>query len=189
MSIRHPAKAALGLVLAIAILAAPGVASAQSLFDAPAPDTSSSPASSTPPAAPATAPAKAKKPVAKMAQSPVAAPDTSSSTPTAAAPAKSKKPIAKKTAMKPAVPKTVAKVNVINDRDATLVELSVISTTAKDATPQIVARDLKSGQKISAPLAKNGGCIYDVSGNFDDQSTVEQSAVDFCKDANLDLVE
>ena len=87
------------------------------------------------------------------------------------------------------MPKAVAKINVINDRDATLVELSVTSTTAKDAKPQVVAHDLKSGQKVSAPLAKNGGCIYDVSGNFDDQSTVEQSAVDFCKDANLNLVE
>jgi hypothetical protein len=159
MPIRHPVKAALGSVLAIAILAAPGLAAAQSLFAAPAPDTSSSPAASTPPDASATAPAKAKRPVARKA------------------------------AAKPAVPKTVAKINISNNRDATLVELSVISTTAKDATPQIVARDLKSGQKVTAPLAKNGGCIYDVSGNFDDQSTVEQAAVDFCKDANINLVE
>jgi hypothetical protein len=159
MLIRHPVKTALGLVLAIAILTAPGVASAQSLFGAPAPDASSTPASSAPPAASAAAPAAAKKPVAKRMP------------------------------RKPAVPKAAAKVTIINNRDATLVELSVTSTTARNAKPQVVAHDLKSGQKVSAPLAKNGGCIYEVSGDFDDQSTVEQAAVDFCKDANLNLVE
>ena len=160
MPIRRSVKTALGSVLAIAILAAPGVASAQSLFGTPAPDMSSTPTSSAPAAAPAATNQRSRK-----------------------------KRVAKRKPTKPEVPKAAAQVNVINDRAATLVELSVTSTTAKDAKPQVVAHDLKSGQKVSAPLAKNGGCIYAVSGNFDDQSTIEQSAVDFCKDNNLNLVE
>lgn len=188
MSLRHHVKTAFGSILVIAILATPGVASAQSLFGTPPPDTASTPPAASPPA-----PAKAKKPIAKKARSPVAAraSDTSSTDASSTPPAKApvKKAVAKKRPTKPAPPKAVAKINIANDRAATLVELSVTSTTVKDAKPQIVAHNLKTGQKISAPLAKKGGCIYDVSGTFDDQSTVAQSAVDFCDDANLDLIE
>ena len=58
------------------------------------------------------------------------------------------------------MPTNASMVNIRNERAATLVELSVTSTTAKDAQPQIVAHDLTSGKKISAKLAKKGGCIY-----------------------------
>ena len=156
MRIRHPVKTAFGSVLAIAI-AASDVASAQSLFDSPAPKDSSSPSFSRPLAASA-APAKAKKAVAKKLR-------------------------------KPTVVTNASRVNIINKRAATLVELSVISMTAKDAQPQIVAHDLAPGKTISAKLAKKGGCLYLVSGTFDDQSTVDPSKQDLCKDNNLILVE
>ncbi|HWG06621.1 MAG TPA: hypothetical protein VG271_16535 [Beijerinckiaceae bacterium] len=79
--------------------------------------------------------------------------------------------------------------NVINERAATLVELSVVSQSARNAAPQVVAHDLATGKKVTAALAKRGGCVYGVSGTFDDQSTVEISAVDLCKDNDLNLVE
>ena len=141
MLIRHPVKTALGSVLAIAILAAPGVASAQSLFGTPAPDTSSTRRLF-----------GAARRICRSA-------------------GKAAKKARRQEGCRESLPcRTAAsKVNVINNRDATLVELSVTSTTAKDAKPQVVAHDLKSGQKVSAQLAKNGGCIYDVSGTFDDQ--------------------
>jgi hypothetical protein len=108
-----------------------------------------------------------------------------------AAPAASPKKAAavKPKPRKPTNPTQASKVNVINERKATLVELSLTSETTKDAKPQIVAHDLPGGKKISTPLAKKGGCIYSVSGTFDDQSTIELSALDLCKDDNLNLVE
>lgn len=100
----------------------------------------------------------------------------------AAAPAR--KPAAKKVAAKNAT-----KVNVINKRGATLVELAVVSKSAANAQPQIVAAGLTAGKRKTSNLAKNGGCVYDVSGEFDDESTIEVSGLDLCRDANINLVE
>ena len=120
---------------------------------------------------------------------PTADPNTPPADTAAAPAAPAPKPIAKKKPRKPAVPKQASRVNVANKRAATLVQLSLVSQSAKNAKPQIVAHDLPSGNKVVAPLAKNGGCIYSVSGAFDDQSTIELSAVDLCKDNNLNLIE
>jgi hypothetical protein len=149
MFIRPTVRTALGPLVAIAIVA-PGIASAQSLFDSQAPATT---------------------------------PTTAAAAPTA------KKPAAKKPMAKAAVAKEASKVNVINNREATLIELSLTSMATRDAKPQIVAHDLVGGKKTTATLAKKGGCVYSVNGTFDDQSTVELSALDLCKDNNLNLVE
>ena len=118
-----------------------------------------------------------------------APPDDAAAPPPAAPAARAPKAVVKKKPRRPVAPKEATHVNVINKRDATLVELSVVSQTAKNAAPQIVAHDLASGKRVTTALAKRGGCIYSVNGTFDDQSTVEISALDLCKDNNLNLVE
>lgn len=150
-------RIAFGSVLAGAILAVPGAASAQSLFGTQTPTISSPPAASPP--------TTARKTIVK------------------------RKTIVRRRRRRRAVPTNASRVTVINKRAVTLVELSVISKTAKDAKPQIVAHDLAGGKKASARLAKKGGCIYAVSGKFADHSTVEAATLDLCKDNNLNLVE
>jgi hypothetical protein len=107
----------------------------------------------------------------------------------ASAAAHEKKSVDRKVTQKSVPSKDATKVNVFNERGATLVELSLTSDTAKDPKPQIVAHDLASGKKITATLARKGGCIFSVSGKFDDESTIELSALDLCKDNNLNLIE
>jgi hypothetical protein len=132
-------------------------------------------------------------PCVTSAQGLFGAPPDDAATPsadTSAAPsAQAPKAAVKRKPRKPVAPKEASRVNVVNQRDATLVELSIVSQAARNAAPQVVAHDLASGKKVTAALAKRGGCVYSVSGTFDDQSTVEISAVDLCKDNNLNLVE
>lgn len=94
----------------------------------------------------------------------------------------------RKAAKKPAA-KNAAKVNIVNKRGATLVELAVLSKSAANAQPQMVASGLLAGKRKTTNLTRNGGCIYDVSGAFDDESTIEVTGLDLCKDANINLVE
>jgi hypothetical protein len=58
-----------------------------------------------------------------------------------------------------------------------------------DAKPQTIASDLAGGKRTSAALAKNGGCLYDISGLFSDESVVEVNGADLCKDSTISLVE
>lgn len=77
---------------------------------------------------------------------------------------------------------------VTNARAATLVELALVSRNAK-VEPVIVARGLTAGASVRAPLPKGGGCVYDVDGVFDDETTVEIAGLNLCRDGNLRLVE
>ena len=82
-----------------------------------------------------------------------------------------------------------SKININNKRGATLVELTVTSKANANANPQLIAAGLLSGKKKTSNLAKKGGCLYDVSGTFDDESTIEVAGMDLCKDTTINLVE
>ncbi len=98
--------------------------------------------------------------------------------------APARKAVAKKTTAKHA-----ARVNIVNKRGATLVELAVVSKSAANAQPQVVAAGLLAGKRKTSNLTKNGGCVYDISGEFDDESTIEVSGLDLCRDGTINLVE
>ena len=122
-----------------------------------------------PAATAAKAPAKSKAPVA--AKAPAPAPDP------AAPVAKPKKP----------APKFLS-VQVINQRDATLVDLSILGRV-KNARTVLIASGVGPGGKKAAKVPANQGCLFSVSGSFDDESTVDVPVVNLCKDSRITLVE
>ena len=87
---------------------------------------------------------------------------------------------------KPAAKAVAADVLVDNRREATLLELSL---KAKGAEEVVVAKDLGPGAKLTAKLPAKAGCVFDVSGFFDDESVLEVAGVNLCKDKRLTLVE
>ena len=87
---------------------------------------------------------------------------------------------------KPAAKAVAADVLVDNRREATLLELSL---KAKGAEEVVVAKDLGPGAKLTAKLPAKAGCVFDVSGFFDDESVLEVAGVNLCKDKSLTLVE
>ncbi len=87
---------------------------------------------------------------------------------------------------KPAAKAVAADVLVDNRREATLLELSV---KAKGAEEVVLAKDLGPGAKLTAKLPAKAGCVFDVSGFFDDESVLEVAGVNLCKDKRLTLVE
>ena len=89
---------------------------------------------------------------------------------------------------KPAAKPAVADVLVDNRREATLMELT-IKSKAKGAEDIVVAKDLAPGAKLTAKLPAKSGCVFDVSGFFDDESVLEVAGVNLCKDKRLTLVE
>jgi hypothetical protein len=154
------------IVLATAVFGAGSSAMAQSLFN---------PTPAVPPVVmPAPAPA--------AAQPAVAAEEKKSLVKPAAKPAA-------KAAKKPAQASNASAVLVVNKRKVALIELVVTSTKTDDAKPQTIASDLAGGKRTSAALAKNGGCLYDISGLFSDESVVEVNGADLCKDSTISLVE
>ena len=89
---------------------------------------------------------------------------------------------------KPAAKPAVADVLVDNRREATLMELT-LKSKAKGAEEVVVAKDLAPGAKLTAKLPAKAGCVFDVSGFFDDESVLEVAGVNLCKDKRLTLVE
>lgn len=89
---------------------------------------------------------------------------------------------------KPAAKPAVADVLVDNRREATLLELT-IKSKAKGAEDIVLAKDLGPGTKLTAKLPAKAGCVFDVSGSFDDESVLEVAGVNLCKDKRLTLVE
>ena len=161
----------LGVVALIGGFAA--TASAQSLFT-PNLTAPTAPSAPTVPSAPA------------VSQSDAAAAAGAAVDAATSAPAKKvKKPAPKKKV----AARDAAKVNVNNKRSSTLVELTVTSKSAANAQPQIVASGLIAGKRKTSNLTKKGGCLYDVAGSFDDESTIEVAGMDLCKDPNINLVE
>ncbi len=150
------------LIISTAAWAAGSSAMAQSLFNPT-------------PAAPAvTIPAPAAQPVAQE--------KTIAAKPAA-------KPKAKPAAKKPAQAANAGTVLVVNKRKVALLELVVTSTKSDDAKPQTIATDLAGGKRKSAALTKNGGCVYDISGVFSDETVVEVNGADLCKDSTISLVD
>jgi hypothetical protein len=115
---------------------------------------------------------------AALAQEGAAAPQEGA----AAAPAP-RKPQARK--RKPA-PK-VLQVHVLNRRDATLVELAIVGP--KDSQPTVIASGVGPGGQMTGRIPRTRGCVFTISGSFDDESTVEVASVDLCKDPRITLVE
>ena len=89
---------------------------------------------------------------------------------------------------KPAAKSALADVLVDNRREATLLELS-LKPKAKGAEDIVLAKDLGPGTKLNAKLPPKSGCVFDVAGSFDDESTLEVAGVNLCKDKRLTLVE
>jgi len=89
---------------------------------------------------------------------------------------------------KPAAKPAAADVLVDNRREATLLELS-IKSKASGAEEIVLAKDLGPGAKLTAKLPAKSGCVFDVSGSFDDESVLEVAGVNLCKDKRMTLVE
>ena len=122
--------------------------------------------------------------------------------PAAAKPAAAKPAAAKPAAAKPAAAKTAkaqkaaavkvpkGKLMIDNRRNTELSELSLQPAGAKAGTePTIVAKALAAGQKITVALPAKAGCVFNINGTFDDESTLDVPASDLCKDPVITLVE
>jgi len=91
-------------------------------------------------------------------------------------------------AKKPAAKPTSADVLVDNRREATLLELT-IKGKSKGSEEITLAKDVAPGAKLTAKLPAKSGCVFDVSGAFDDESVLEVAGVNLCKDKRMTLVE
>ncbi len=110
--------------------------------------------------------------------------------PTASAAAtKAAKPATK--AQKTAVVKVPkGKLLIDNHRDSTLTELSLQPAGANAGTePTVVAKQLEAGKKITIALPAKSGCVFNVNGTFEDESTLDVPERDLCKDPVITLVE
>ena len=114
----------------------------------------------------------------------------------AAAKAATAKPAAAKPAKAAKVQKPVAvkvakgKLLIDNRRDSALTELSLQPAGAKAGTePTVVAKELAAGQKITVALPAKSGCVFNINGSFEDESTLDVPASDLCKDPVITLVE
>lgn len=87
-------------------------------------------------------------------------------------------------------PKTNAtSVTITNNRTAPLQDFQ-ISTSG--ATPIVVAKltkPLAPGKSATLAIKGKRGCLFDISGAYADQSTVENDGHDLCKDSKLKLSE
>ena len=149
----------------------------------PAPAPAPAPVQSEEPA-PAPAPAKAKPKAAKAKPKPQ--PAVASTGDGATVQPVASKPAAGKAAAKLAANKNPVIVD--NRRQATLVELTITSKD-RNGGAAVIARDVSPGGRVNAKLPAKGGCVWDVSGSFDDESTLEVASVNLCKDPRLTLVE
>ncbi len=133
--------------------------------------------------------------VAGLLASPLATPlvtsawaqDATAQAPAAPAKKKVRTKVAAKPGAKVVVPK--GKIQIDNKRLVTLSELTITPAGAAPGAPIVVARDLGSGQKILATLPKKAGCVFTLSGSFDDESSLEVPAQNLCKDPTINLVE
>ena len=163
---------------------------------AAADDGSMAPADSAaaPPAAAKPKPKTKPKPKpAAAASGSMFAPETPVAAPAPAKPARAAKPAtgnpaaAKTAAAKPVAGKGVVLVD--NRRETTLIELTITPKAANSGGPVVIARGVSSGGRVNAKLPAKGGCIFDVSGSFEDESTLDVASVNLCKDPRLTLVE
>lgn len=110
--------------------------------------------------------------------------------PAAAKPAAAKAAKVVKVQKAAAVKVPKGKLLIDNHRDTVLTELSLQPAGAKAGTePTIVAKALAAGQKITVALPAKAGCVFNINGTFEDESTLDVPASDLCKDPVITLVE
>jgi hypothetical protein len=96
-------------------------------------------------------------------------------------------PAPKRAKRKPVAAKVI-NVQVLNQRDTTLVELTVLGN-GRNAQAITIASQIGPGGKMTTKVPANQGCVFAVNGSFDDESTVEVPQVNLCKDPRITLVE
>ena len=126
------------------------------------------------------APARAQAPAEQpTTQAPAAAP---------AKPAKAKRKTKAARTAKGETPMRGGALLIVNQRDATLVELTATPKGRKGES-QVIASDVAAGGEAKGRLDRKAGCLFDLSGTFSDESTMEASGLDLCKDGRIKLVE
>ena len=85
-----------------------------------------------------------------------------------------------------AVPRNGA-IAVTNRRDANLLELT--ATPQNGGAPIVIARDVAAGARATGKLPPKSGCVFSLSGTFDDESSMEAANMNLCKDGRINLVE
>lgn len=98
----------------------------------------------------------------------------------APAPAKGKKARAE------AVPRNGALV-VTNQRSVNLLELT--ATPQNGGAAVVISRDLAAGARANGKLPPKAGCVFSLSGTFDDETTMDAANMNLCKDGRINLVE
>ncbi len=76
---------------------------------------------------------------------------------------------------------------VINSRSANLLELT--ATPEKGGAEITIARDVVAGGRAAGKLPAKAGCVFSLSGRFDDESTLEAAGQNLCKDGRINLVD
>jgi hypothetical protein len=120
------------------------------------------------------------------------APDLGADAADGAAPPAARKRVAKKKVAKKKVARAEAgprngALVVDNRREATLLELT--ATPAKGGAAVVIARDVPAGSKASGKLPPKAGCVFNLSGSFDDESSMDAANMNLCKDGRINLVE
>ncbi|MDF2120353.1 hypothetical protein PY365_32810 [Roseiarcaceae bacterium H3SJ34-1] len=85
-------------------------------------------------------------------------------------------------------PGSPGRITLENKRAATLTELKIIGKEGA-AAERVIATNLAPGKKITVTLPARIGCIFDLAGTYDDDSTIEVADSNLCKDKALRLVE
>jgi hypothetical protein len=85
-------------------------------------------------------------------------------------------------------PASPGRITLENKRPATLTELKIIGKEGA-ATEKVIATNLAPGKKITVNLPPRIGCMFDIAGTYDDDSTIEVADSNLCKDKILRLVE
>jgi hypothetical protein len=99
---------------------------------------------------------------------------------------------AKTDAAKPAAAKAkklpFVTVTVKNGRSAGLTLLTA-TISGGNGDPVKMTGALASGKSATAHLAHEKDCLFDLHGDFDDGASMDETAVDLCKDKKLNLVD
>lgn len=85
--------------------------------------------------------------------------------------------------------KNAMSVTITNNRTETLQDFQI---TTSGATPIVVAKlakPLAPGKSATLAIKGKHGCLFDISGAYADESTVENDGHDLCKDSKLRLSE
>ncbi len=76
---------------------------------------------------------------------------------------------------------------VTNRRGANLLELTATPTNGGESV--VIARDVAPGARATGKLPAKVGCVFSLSGTFDDESSMQAANMNLCKDGRINLVE